>query len=226
MPLVDLAVFDIAGTTVKDRDHVNQCVRDALLAAGVDVPIAEINGTMGLPKPVAIAQLMSAHRATGCLESIHDDFVERMKAHYRTSLEVGPIDGAESAFAQLRSAGVKVALDTGFSSGITAVILERLGWDGSHIDGAISSDEVEHGRPFPDMILNHMCRFGIADPGRVAKIGDAPADMGEGTNAGCRFVIGVLGGTHSREQLAACPHTHIVESILDVPALLLADTTP
>ncbi|MFX8957476.1 HAD family hydrolase, partial [Acinetobacter baumannii] len=84
---------------------------------------------------------------------------------------VGPIDGAEQTFATLRAAGVKVALDTGFSREITTVILERLGWDETHLDGAVSSDEVPRGRPFPDMIQHHMDRLGITDFQRVAKIG-------------------------------------------------------
>jgi hypothetical protein len=36
-------------------------------------------------------------------------------------------------------------------------------------------------------------------------------------------VIGVMTGSFSREQLQACPHSHILESVAEVPALLLAE---
>jgi phosphonatase-like hydrolase len=223
MPLVDLIVFDIAGTTLKDRNDVNLCVREALLAAGHDVPIEQINPLMGLPKPVAIKALLGEDASDSQVDLIHDDFVEKMKRHYRTYPDVSPIDGVEEAFAAFRQAGVRVALDTGFSSDITSVILDRLGWDEAVIDGAISSDEVENGRPFPDMVFHHMKTFGIEDPKRVAKVGDAPADLNEGTNAGCGFVIGVLSGTHTAEQLSQYPHTHLVDAVQDLPALLLVE---
>lgn len=221
MPLVDLIVFDIAGTTVKDKDNVNMCVREALLAAGTDVPLSRINLTMGLPKPVAIGQLLQESGSTADLEAVHRDFVERMKDYYRTAPEVGPIEGVEEAFAEFREAGVKVVLDTGFSREITDVILERLGWDATVIDGSVCSDEVANGRPYPDMILHHMKANGLEDVRRVAKVGDAPADLNEGKNAGCGFVIGVLCGTHTEEQLAAHPHTHLVPMVRDLPAILL-----
>ncbi len=221
MTLVDLVVFDIAGTTVKDSDDVNQCVQDALLAAGIEISLPTINATMGLPKPVAIKKLLDDSGNAGDVERIHEDFVARMSHYYRTSPDVGAIEGAEQAFETLRKAGIKVTLDTGFSSDITSIILERLGWDDSVIDGAVSSDEVERGRPYPDMIHYHMNRFGLTDIARVAKVGDAPADLNEGSNAGCGFVIGVLGGTHNREQLSGHPHTHLVDTVRDVPALIL-----
>ena len=61
-----------------------------------------------------------------------------------------------------------------------------------------------------------------ADPAAVAKIGDTPSDLGEGNAAGCGLVIGVTNGTHTREQMAAHPHTHLIASLAELPALVLA----
>jgi phosphoglycolate phosphatase-like HAD superfamily hydrolase len=63
---------------------------------------------------------------------------------------------------------------------------------------------------------------GVADPKEVAKVGDTPSDLEEGTSAGCGLVIGVTNGTHRREQLAAYPHTHLIGSLKELPALVLA----
>jgi phosphoglycolate phosphatase-like HAD superfamily hydrolase len=47
-------------------------------------------------------------------------------------------------------------------------------------------------------------------------------DLQAGRNAGVRFNIGVLCGAHDRDVLAAEPHTHLLASVADLPALLAA----
>ena len=218
---IELVVFDLAGTTVNDEDSVNRCLRDALAAAGSKVTPAEVDAVMGLPKPKAIALLLERQGRLGelgpRLEAIYRDFVDRSIAFYREDPTVREIPGASRVFELLSQAGIQVALNTGFNRAITDVILERLNWS-SH--ASISSDEVAEGRPFPDMIRELMRRMGIEDPQRVVKVGDTPADLEEGRNAGCGMVVGVTRGTHSRAELESYPHTHLIETVADVPALL------
>ncbi len=155
------------------------------------------------------------------VDAIHADFVTRMLDFYRHDPSIREVPGAGATFAALKQRNIKVALDTGFSREITAAILDRLGWlrDGL-IDARISSDEVPRGRPHPDMIRALMERLGVTDPTAVAKVGDAPADLEEGTNAGCRHVVGVTWGSHTREQLATHPHTHLIESLDELLPIL------
>ena len=86
----------------------------------------------------------------------------------------------------------------------------------------MTSDEVPRGRPFPDLVFRVMELTGVSDVKRVAKVGDTPSDLGEGTAAGCGWVIGVTEGTHTRAQLEGHPHTHLLGSIRELPALLKA----
>ena len=221
---IALVVFDIAGTTVNDADGVNRSLQEALAGAGVTVDRQAINEVMGLPKPEAIRLLLEGRAEPAgearCAE-IHADFVRRMLRFYETDPSVFPVRGAIDTFRRLREARIKVALDTGFDRSITAAVLRRLGWrDGDPIDASITSDEAARGRPHPDMILRLMERFGIADASQVAKVGDTPSDLEEGTRAGCALVVGVTSGTHSREQLARHPHTHLIASVADLPPLL------
>ncbi len=124
-------------------------------------------------------------------------------------------------FERLKRNGIRVALNTGFDRSITRVILDRLGWSKSElIDAVITSDEVERGRPYPDMIFALMSRLGVTDPLRVAKVGDTPADLEEGRKAGCGLIVGVTRGTHSREQLEPYPHTHLIETVAELPGVL------
>ncbi|MDX1934627.1 MAG: HAD hydrolase-like protein [Capsulimonadales bacterium] len=214
-----LVVFDMAGTTVRDGEGaVARCLVEALAADGVTVSQGRANAFMGIPKPLAIAELLGAAGSTERVAAIHADFVRRMLAFYATDPAVGSIPGTEETFDRLRSAGVRVALDTGFSRDIADTILRRLAWEG-RIDGSVTSDEVANGRPFPDLILALMERFGISDAATVAKVGDTPADLNQGTAAGCGWVIGVTEGSHTHDQLVVCPHTHLIPNVATLPAL-------
>jgi len=44
-------------------------------------------------------------------------------------------------------------------------------------------------------------------------------DLQAGHNAGLRWNIGVLSGAHSRVQLQAQPHTHLLASVAELPAI-------
>jgi phosphonatase-like hydrolase len=230
--MIELAVFDMAGTTVYDGNAVADSFRAALAAVKVHPDVQAINDVMGLHKPEAIRRLLTAaRRETGAklsfapeeVDRIHTDFVERMVRYYATDPAIREIPGAGDVFARLRGAGIKVALNTGFNRQTVDTILRRLQWTDA-IDASIASDEVPRGRPFPDMIQSLMARFSIHDPGRVAKIGDTPADLQEGQNAGCAFVIGVTSGSFTQKQLERFAYTHIVSSIVDAPDILIEET--
>lgn len=218
--MIRLAVFDIAGTTVYDPDGVGQCLKEALTAAGVPWQHEEVNGIMGTPKPVAIAKLMEIAGVTGEVEPIFQDFRARMLAYYRESQEVCEIPGAEALFARLHANGIKVALDTGFDREIVDAVVARLGW-ADKVDFTVASDEVANGRPAPDLVYRAMELAGVTDVAEVAKIGDTPSDLGEGTAAACRYVIGVTYGTHREEQLRPLPHTHLAGSLEQVGDIIL-----
>jgi phosphonatase-like hydrolase len=223
---IQLVVFDMAGTTVQDDDAVNVCLRRTLQSAGVDVDRESVNRVMGEPKPVALAKLLAQARG-GSFAPEHADVVELyrmfeilMRDHYQYDPMVRAARGAVETFGQLRQCGIHVALDTGFNRTIADVILRRLGWTRSDlIDVTVTSDEVARGRPYPDLIERAMALIGISSPFAVAKVGDTPADLHEGLAAGCACVIGITTGSHTRESLAAHPHTHLVESLAEVPAI-------
>jgi phosphonatase-like hydrolase len=218
---VQLVVFDIAGTTVRDGNAVRSCFSTALATAGLSAAPEAINAVMGLPKPQAVRLLAGLTVPQDAVDAIHRDFVERMQHYYKTDPAVSEEKGASATFARLRAAGVKVALNTGFSRPIVDILLARLGWrEGQSIDASVTSDEVPSGRPHPDMILHLMQKLGVSDARSVAKIGDTPSDLLEGTAAGCGWVIGITTGAHNRANLAPVAHTHLIDSLVELPAVL------
>ncbi len=224
---VQLVVFDIAGTTLFDKDFVNIAFRNAMSAHGYEVSHREVNDVMGLKKPQAIRMMLekrmpAAEVSEELVHAIHDTFIQNMIDFYKNDPDVREIDGASEVFRILKNKGIKVALDTGFSRDITQTIIDRIGWEKDGlIDASVCSDEVPAGRPQPFMIQKIMQQFNIDDVNSVAKVGDTPSDLEEGMNAGTLYKIGVCSGAYSREELEQFPHTHIVESVNDVPAIVL-----
>jgi phosphonatase-like hydrolase len=211
----ELVIFDMAGTTVIDSGSpVHRCLREALAGAGVAVTHEQVNAVMGLPKPDAIRQLLVCGSEARVAE-IHTQFVQRMIAYYKSEPHVAEIPGTSLVFVKLRQAGIKVALDTGFSRDIADIIIERLGWR-LLLDGSVTSDEVPRGRPHPDMVFALMSRFGVGSAGQIAKIGDTPSDLHEGTAAGCGWVVGVWEGSHTEAELRAHPHTQLLANITEL----------
>jgi 2-aminoethylphosphonate-pyruvate transaminase len=217
---IDLVVFDVAGTTVFDGDAVHSCLERAVARAGVTTTRDAVNAVMGMPKPLAIASLVASYRGTGPsdaeVSAIYAEFERLMLDHYRLAVSVREVEGAVKVFQALRARGIKIALDTGFHRRILDAILRRLEWDSRLLDATVASDEVDHGRPDPDMVWRAMELTGVGERARVAKVGDTPADLRQGDRAGCALVVGVTSGSHTEDELARHPHTHLIASLAEL----------
>jgi phosphonatase-like hydrolase len=228
MPSIKLAVFDMAGTTIHDEFYVAKAFQQAMHRSGYPgVTLQEATDRMGYPKPLAIRELLEIHEpqreaiSPSLVDRIHTDFVNGMVDFYAREPGIRPVADAEAVFDALHGLGIRVALDTGFSRDITDVILARVGWtDGRYVDATAASDEVERGRPYPDMIRKIMAELGIDDQATVIKIGDTEVDINEGHQAGCLMTIGVLGGAFTREQMLPHRPTHILNSLSELIPLI------
>lgn len=224
---IELVVFDMAGTTVRDRNFVGIAFQQAMRSQGYDIAIENVNPLMGYEKPLAIKMMLEVREpdklkiTESLVDLIHTHFVNGMIDFYKTTDEIAPLPNVEETFAALRAEGVKIALNTGFSRNIADVIVDRLGWAG-RIDCLVASDEVPYGRPYPDMIRKIMAALGITSAENVAKVGDTEVDINEGINAGCKYVIGVTTGAFTREQLLPYKPTHVIDDIAEVPGIISA----
>lgn len=223
---IALVVFDIAGTTLHDESNVAKVLQQTIQLAGVTVTLEQVNEVMGYAKPYAIRYLLqqqqdSRYSDDTFIQELHSRFVADMKAHYANNPTVREKEGVSAVFAALKEKGIKVALDTGFDKAITDVILERVGWKQQGlVDAVATSDEVAFGRPYPYMIYQIMEELEIRSIQSVVKVGDTISDLEEGTNAGCRYVVGVTTGAYTREELEKGPHTHLVASLDELLSIL------
>jgi phosphonatase-like hydrolase len=223
---IQLVVFDIAGTTVRDKGSVADAFMAAAAQYGVSVPREEVNKVMGFRKKEAIRILLDKFYleqgdTEGLIEKIHDAFTHNMISFYKQDTELAALPHAEETFAWLKQRGIKIALNTGFTRPITDTILQRLQWNSNGmIDMVITSDEVPEGRPRPYMIAAIMKQLGIADAGQVAKVGDTEVDVEEGRNAGCGLVVGVTTGAYTRSELEQYKPDTIIDSLAELPPLI------
>jgi len=221
---IELVVFDLSGTTLHDDGSVNACFRAVLGDVGIEVSADEVDSVMGLAKPEALRVLLDRRGEPDVLaeaDRLHRDLVVRLIDHYERASDIREVNGTTRTFVRLRNAHMKIAIETGFDRAITSAVLRRMRWEREGlIDAVVTSDEVQRGRPHPDMILRAMENTQVHDPLLVAKVGDTPADLHEGAAAGCGMVIGVTGGTHDRVQLLPHPHTTLIHTIAALPEAL------
>ncbi|MDR6197754.1 HAD family hydrolase [Siphonobacter sp. SORGH_AS_0500] len=224
---IKLVVFDMAGTTVRDQNYVALALQKALNNHGFEISLEQINPLMGYEKPLAIRMLLQKTEpkvetiSEELVEAIHTDFVAEMLNFYQTSQEIAPLPHVEETFDTLRSLGIKIGLNTGFSRSIAQTIVDRLEWS-DKIDGLVASDEVSQGRPYPYMIQKLMTQMQINDVRQVAKVGDTEVDVNEGLNAGCPYVIGVTTGAFTHDELLPYKPTHIVDDLSKIIPIVTA----
>ena len=215
-----LACLDMAGTTVRDDGAVEAAFTAALAAVGIaeGTPRFEeaevvVRRTMGWSKADVFATLLepgAAGEATAAFAAAYEAIV--------AGGAVSEIPGALQVLRDLRAAGVKVCLTTGFAPTTRDALLDALGWR-AEIDLALSPADVGRGRPAPDLVLGAMARLGVEDPRAVAVAGDTVSDLEAGHAAGAGAVIGVLSGAHDEATLATASPTAIVAdvtSLIDV----------
>ncbi|MEJ6018729.1 HAD hydrolase-like protein [Corynebacterium sp. H113] len=216
-----LAIFDMAGTTVNDRDEVYRVLRASVEREGAAFSDETFQEYMGTEKHWAIGRLLSVG-GIDVTDEIHERawqwFREELARTY-TEQPPEPIPGIEEIFKQLRSRGVKVALTTGFSREITDLILSAMGWDKGMIDASAAGDEVSAGRPEPLLIQRVMNELDITDTSEVISSGDTQADVLSAQRAGVTSV-GVLTGHLTSEQFAEYGADHVLSSAAEITTLL------
>jgi phosphonatase-like hydrolase len=210
---IRLVVLDVGGTIIEDRGDLPEALQSAFAKHGITVTPAQIAQWRGASKREIVRHFAPKEELAA---AIYKDFSARIIEVYRS---VPPIAGVEDAIRKLRDSGYLLAANTGFDREIAHSIFERLGWE-KYFAAIVTSDDVAKGRPSPYLIFHAMETARVDRTAEVIAVGDTPLDMQAGSNAGLRAVVGVLTGTGTREKLRNEPHTHIVPSVADLPALI------
>lgn len=217
-----LIVLDVGGTLLQDHGDVVEALRSAMARREIAVNAAEIGPWRGASKRAVIRHFVDQQSKQDDVDrqalahEIYQDFVTQVAEAYRS---VPPISGAEEAIRKLRENDYLLATTTGFDREIVMPIFRRLGWE-KYFVAIVASDDVSQGRPAPYMLFHAMETALVTSVAEVMAVGDTPLDLRAASNAGLRGRVGVLSGAGTAEQLRREPHTEIIPSVADLPALL------
>ncbi|NKI26603.1 phosphonatase-like hydrolase [Arenibacter sp. 6A1] len=227
MHTIELAVFDMAGTTVNEDNVVYKTLQKAINKKGFDLSLDFVlEHGAGKEKHQAIKDILKANDAVDSspnTSEIFEDFKGMLKQAYQ-ELEVSSYDGVPELLESLKKANIKVALNTGYDKNTAQLLLDKMGWcQGVQYDALITADDVKLGRPNPDMIEEAMNLLQVTDAQKVLKAGDSIIDIQEGKNAHCGMTVGVTSGAHNKSQLLSANPTHVLASLAELKDILLKE---
>src|SRR6266404_1303099 len=195
-------ILDWAGTIA---DH-GSCAPVAALceifaSAGVPIDTEEARRPMGLAKRSHIASILDVPRVRDKWTGVRGnapgpkDTDELYASFIPKQIEVlrnhsGLISGVAEAAGRMRSRGLKIGTTTGYNRAMMEYLLGRAREQGFVPDVSICPDDVPIGRPAPFMCYLNAMHMQVFPMSTLVKIGDTPADVEEGLNAGM-WTIGI-----------------------------------
>ena len=166
--MIDAVVFDLDGVLIQSEEVWDE-VREQYVREQGGRYDAEIQRAMMGMSSTEWSRYM--HEAAGVPDDparINDAVVERMLSAYRTHLPL--IDGAQEAVARLARA-FTLAVASSSNRPIIDGVLDAAGLT-RFFAVTVSSEEVERGKPAPDVYLEAARRLGLA-PDRCAAVEDS-----------------------------------------------------
>ncbi|MFV9551443.1 phosphonatase-like hydrolase [Algibacter sp. PT7-4] len=223
MTEIKMVVFDMAGTTINEKNVVYKTLFEAVSkhTNAVSLNLVLKLGA-GKEKHQAIKDVLKYLELENEINSeiVFNEFKSMLDEAYQ-NLDVAPIDGVEDVLFRLKKNNIKVVLNTGYNSLVANSLLNKINWKlNTHFDALVTADDVVNGRPSPDMIYKAMEIFNINDAKQVLKAGDSAVDIEEGKNANCGITVGVLSGAQTRAQLEHAKCDFILNSLASLDHVL------
>jgi len=201
---IELVVLDWAGTTVDFGCFAPVAsFAKALQRHGVSATNGQVRRPMGLAKLDHLRALLTIPELGDQWQNQHgrpwtEADVERIYREDYIPLQLDAVAGHDRLISGLlpvvellRAQGRKIATTTGYFREAARLVFDSATAQGYDRDLDVLPDEVREGRPAPWMIFRAMETLGVYPPGRVVKVGDTPADIAEGVNAGA-WSVGLI----------------------------------
>lgn len=212
MSTIQAVVFDLDGTLVDTSEFIIQAYEYAIGLHGYEVPSrARIAAQVGKKLEDAYATLLPGVRTDAIIadhalfQSGHVDLIKGF-ADSRQTIE------------RLRAGGVKCAIWTSRRRYIDES-LQVADLDNEIFDQIVSATDVVHGKPNPEGLFVTLKALGVA-PEVTILVGDAAVDIEAGHRAGVAATVGIPHGFGTRAELEAAQADYIIDSLMEIPAIL------
>lgn len=230
-------IFDWAGTTVDfgSRAPVTALIR-LFEGRGIVLSEAQARSAMGQHKrdhiramcqleDIAAAFQVSQGRPwnEGDIDALYAALLPLTLEAARTTSRLIP--GIAELSQALRQRGLRIGSTTGYNAEMMAEIAPLAAAQGYAPDCIVTVSDVPAGRPAPWMCFRSAERLGVYPPAACVKVGDTPADIAEGRNAGM-WTIALAGCGNevglSESALSALPAGERAERVAAARARLQA----
>lgn len=201
------ALWDLDGTLVDSEEFHWRAWRDTMAAEGESITREQFQATFGWRNDAIIPHWLGIGVSAERIERLG----EAKEINYRNLVRAGGLaasPGAEEWLKRLQREGWKQAVASSAPRRNIDVMLEVLGLSGC-LQAIVSAEDVERGKPDPEVFLLAAQRVGIA-PAHSIVVEDAAAGIEAARRAGMRS-IGVkrggipLGADLEVTSLAALP---------------------
>ncbi|HEV2451303.1 MAG TPA: HAD family hydrolase [Streptosporangiaceae bacterium] len=226
---ISMVCCELVGTMIGDgsgqESLIERAFSEALATQGV------VPGTSAYARSMAEVSRARGRSALDVLGNLFPDNQARAQAASlafdracHTALDRGMLTaqpGAEQAMDKITGSGIRLCLISSLSRRMLQAMLDMLGWR-KRADLALCPDDAPRGFPWPDLVLTAMLRLGTGDVREVAMASGTENGVIAGCRAGAGIVAGVLTGPHTPARLRRAGATHLVESVADLPDLVVA----
>jgi len=180
---VEAVVFDLDGVLIQTEELWDEVREGMARAAGGRYGEEEQRAMMGMSSPEWSRYMHEHVGLSASPEEIAAEVVRRMAARYRERLPL--VEDAPEAVERL-AARWPLAVASSSNRELIDLVLELSGLD-RFFEATVSSEEVVHGKPAPDVYLEACRRLG-ADASRAAAIEDSHAGIASAKAAGMRVI--------------------------------------
>ena len=149
--------------------------------AGREFAAEEVIARFGVPDPQMLRREVPDHLA--------EEVIERYHAHYEAQHGplARPFEGITEMFEAIKRRGLPTGVMTGKGRRAARITLAALGWE-AMFDAVVTGEDVTRQKPDPEGLLIVCDRLGMT-PRDCVFVGDSPADIGAGKNAGMRTIV-------------------------------------
>lgn len=193
MTPLKLIAFDLDGTLVHAFKAVAASINHALSRVGLpEESYLKIKRNVGWGEGALLHTFVGKDRL--------DEALGYYREHHAQALRDGGVrflPGVRSTLIYLKRSGYTLTVATNRPKRFTRIILEELGLV-KVFDGVFCPEDVKKPKPYPDMLLETMQKFGCPKES-VLYVGDMTVDVETGQAAGVRTVAVMTGSSRRKD---------------------------
>jgi len=222
MSLIRAVVLDWAGTTVDQGSLAPvRSIQRVFARHGVTLSDADVRRDMGLPKREHLKRVLArldTNAGKRDLDAYYAEFIPTQLELLREHSQVIP--GVVEAVKDIRRRGIRIGSTTGYTPVMLGVLMPCARTQGYEPDCAMTPEQAGGGRPHPFMMYMAAATLQRYPLSAFVKVGDTPADIDEGRNAGA-WTVGVSKtGNSTAEELASAGADFVIDSVANIAPTL------